>query len=353
MEVSQKEKIFFAEHLSLMLRGGISISESLETLSDETKSRTFRKILTNTLKRVLEGETLGKSLGRYPRVFDRFFLSVVKIGEKSGTLDENFKYLALQLRKDYDLRRKVVGALLYPALIVFLAIVIILGTIFWVLPRIIPIFQNLQAMGVAGELPLATKILMESQTFLREYGILIPVIIILFFIILKNLQKISFIRFYFDRITLSLPVLGNIFKSLNLARFSWNFYTLSKSGMPILETLETCSDVLPNEVYRRNLTSIKYEVERGEKISSALKKFRQNFPPIFAEMILVGEKTGSLEESSLYLAQFYTEEADSTIKNISDLIGPILLIFIGALVILIALATIIPIFRFVGEIGVR
>ena len=353
MGVSQKEKIFFAEHLSLMLKGGIPISEALETLKDETKSSKLRKILSDILERVLEGESLSKSFEKYPRVFDRFFLSVVKVGETSGTLDTNLKYLALQLRKDYELRGKIVGALLYPALVVILAIIIILGTIFWVLPRIIPIFQNLRAMGVAGELPLATKILLDLNIFLREYGFLIPIILILFFFIFKIIQKIRFIRFYFDKIVLFFPILGNIFKNLNLARFSWNFYILLKSGIPILEALEICSNILPNEVYRRNLISIKSGVERGEKISSGLKKTPQNFPPIFSEMILVGEKTGSLEESSLYLAQFYSQEADSTIKNISDLIGPILLIFIGGLVILIALATIIPIFSFIGEIGVR
>jgi len=353
MGVSQKEKIFFAEHLSLMIKGGIPIAEVLETLRDEIKSRTFRNILDDILKRILEGQSLGKSLERYPRIFDRFFLSVVKLGEKSGSLDENFKYLAIQLRKDYELRKKVIGALLYPILILLLAIVIILIVIYFVLPKIIPVFQSLPAMGIVGELPLATKILLDLGVFLKKFGFLIPIILILLFFALKALQRIRFIRFYFDKIALFLPVFGNIFKNLNLARFSWNFYTLLKSGMPVLEALEICSDILPNEVYRQNLNSIRSGVERGEKISSGLKKNPQNFPLIFSEMILVGEKTGSLEESSLYLAQFYTQEADSTIKNISDLIGPILLIFIGILVILIALATIIPIFRFIGEISVR
>lgn len=353
MAVSQKEKIFFTEHLSLMIKGGIPIAEALETLRDEVKSRTLREILADTLKRILEGESLSKSLERYPKVFDRFFLSVVKIGEKSGTLDTNFKYLALQLRKDYELRRKVIGALLYPILIIILAIAIILVVIYFVLPRIVPVFQSLQAMGVVGELPLATKVLLNLGLFLKKFGFLIPLLTILSFPVFKFIQRIKFIRFYLDKIALSLPIFGGILKNLNLARFSWNFYTLLKSGMPVLESLEICSDILPNEIYRRNLISIKNTVERGEKISSSLKKFPQYFPPIFSEMILVGEKTGSLEESSLYLAQFYTEEADSTIKNIADLLGPILLIFIGILVVFIALATIIPIFRFIGEINVR
>ena len=353
MGVSQKEKIFFVEHLSLMLKGGIPISEALGTLRDETKSGKLRKILSETLERILGGESLGKSLEKYPRIFDRFFLSVVKLGEKSGTLDANLKYLALQLRKDYDLRRKIAGALLYPALIIILAIIIILIIIFFVLPKIIPVFQALQTMGIVGQLPLATKILLKLGVFLRKFGFLIPIVSILLFFFLKVIQRISFIRFYLDKIVLSLPVLGSIAKDLNLARFSWNFYTLLKSGMTILESLEICSDILQNEVYRKNLISIRSDVERGEKISFGLKKASRNFPPIFSEMILVGEKTGSLEESSLYLAQFYSQEADSTIKNISDLIGPILLIFIGIIIVLVALATIIPIYRFIGEIGVR
>lgn len=351
--VSQKEKVFFVEHLSLMLKGGIPISEALEVLRNEAKSRTFQKVLSGILKKVLEGESLAKGFERYPRIFDRFFLSVVRIGEKSGTLDDNLKYLSLQLRKDYTLRRKVIGALLYPALILILAIIIIFVIVYFVLPRIVPVFQALQAMGVAGELPLATKVLLNLGDFLQKFGFLIPVMIIILFFVFKFLQQIKFTRFYLDKISLSVPVLGSIFKNINLARFSQNFYTLLKSGTPVLEALKICSDVLPNEVYRRDLTLIRIETERGEKISTGLKKFPKRFPPIFSEMILVGEKTGSLEESSLYLSQFYTQEADSTIQNISDLIGPIMLIFIGILVILIALATIVPIFRFIGEIGVR
>lgn len=351
--VSQKEKIFFAEHLSLMIKGGIPIAEALETLRDETRSRTFRKVLNDVLKRTLEGESLEKSFAKYPRIFNHFFLSVIRVGEKSGTLDENLRYLSLQLRKDYEMQGKVVSSLLYPALIISLAIVIVLVVIFFVLPKIIPVFQALQVMGVVGQLPLATKILLNLGTFLKKYGLLIPIALIFLFLIFKFLQRIRFIKFCFDKISLSLPFLGQIFKNINLARFSRNLYTLLKSGMPILEALEICSDVLPNEVYRRNLSSIKSGVERGEKISSGLKKIPQNFPPVFSEMVLVGEKTGSLEESLLYLARFYSREADSTIKNISTLIGPILLIFIGILVVFIALATIIPIFRFIGEIRVR
>jgi len=353
MGVSQKDKIFFTEHLSLMIKGGIPIAEALETLKEETKSKTFRKILADTLKRVLEGENLEKSFVKYPRVFDRFFLSVIRVGEKSGTLDENLKYLSSQLRKDYEMKRKITGALIYPALIFIVAIVIVLIIIYFVIPKIIPVFQSLQAMGVVGSLPLATKFLLKLGTDLKKYGFLIPIVIIILFLIIQYLQRIKSIKFYFDKIILSFPFFGGISKNLNIARFSRNLYTLLKSGTSILEALEVCAEVLPNEVYKRDLISIKLGVERGEKISSGLKKLPQRFPPIFSEMILVGERTGSLEESTLYLSQFYTQEADTALQNISEVIGPVLLILIGILVVFIALATIIPIFRFIGEIKVR
>jgi len=353
MGVSQKEKIFFTEHLSLMIKGGIPITEALETLTEEAKSGTLRKILRDVLKRILEGERLEKSFAKYPKFFDRFFLSVIRVGEKSGTLDANLKYLSLQLRKDYEMRKKIMGALFYPILVLSLAIVIILLIVYFVLPKLIPVFQSLQAMGVVSQLPLATKILLNLGNFLKKYGFFIPIIIVILILFIRILQKIKIIKFYFDKTSLSFPFFGQTLKDLNLARFSRNFYTLLKSGMPILEALEICADVLPNEVYKKDLISVKAEVERGGKISSGLKKIPQRFPPLFSEMILVGERTGSLEESSLYLSQFYTREADSTLKNISELIGPILLIFLGILVVFIALATIIPIFRFVGEIRVH
>lgn len=353
MGVSPKEKMFFAEHLSLMIKGGIPISEALETLKSEAKSRRMRKALDDILKRVLEGARLEKSFEKHPRIFDRFFRNVIRVGEESGTLEENLRYLSLQIRKDYELKRKVMGALLYPFLVIFLAIAIILMVMFFVIPKIVPLFQALQQIGVAGDIPFTTKFLISFSSFLKKFWFLIILAFLFFFFIFKILQKIRFIKFYFDKISLSLPFLSQIYKNLNLSRFSRNLYTLLKSGMPILESLEICADSLPNEIYKRNVMKVRSGVERGEKMSSGLKKLPQNFPAVFSEMVLVGEKTGSLEESLFYLAGFYEGEVDSALENISNIIGPILLIFIGIFVVLIALSTIIPIYQFIGEIRVR
>lgn len=346
--VSQKEKIFFAEHLSLMIKGGIPLSEAIESLKNETKSSTFKKALDNILKGILEGQRLSKSLELHPGIFDNFFCKVVKVGEESGTLEENLKYLAQHLKSDYEMKKKVRGALIYPIIVLLVAIIIALTITFFVLPKMIDLFQVLEI-----ELPLATRILIETTSFLKENFIPLIAGIIFLILIFKILQRFKFFKFYFDKITLSSPFVNQIFQNLNLVRFSRTLYTLLESGMPILDALDICIDTHPNEVFKRNLITVKLGVEGGEKISQGLKGSPKIFPSVFSQMVAIGEKSGTLEESFLYLTNFYEEEVDSILKNLSGILEPILLILVGAFVAFVALAIIIPIYRFVGALRFR
>jgi type IV pilus assembly protein PilC len=346
--VSQKEKIFFAEHLSLMIKGGIPINEAIETLRDETKSQVFKKSLEDILKKILEGQRLNKTLESHPRIFDKFFCNVVKVGEESGTLEENLKYLAQQLKSDYEMKRKVRGALIYPFIIIGLALIVGLTITLFVLPKIIGLFQVLEI-----ELPLATRILINVTSFLKRNFIFLIIGAFLLSFIFKILQRSKLFKFYFDKISLSLPFLNQIFQNLNLSRFSRTSYTLLKSGMPILESLDICIDIQSNEVFKKNLILVKLGVERGEKISQGLKKSPKFFPSMFSQMITIGEKSGALEESFLYLSNFYEGEVESTLKNLSEILEPVLLILVGIFVAFVALATIIPIYRFVGALRFR
>lgn len=343
-----KEKIFFTQHLFLMLKGGMPISEALEVLKAETKSKYFKKALNDILKRVLAGESLHKSFANYPKIFDRFYQSIIKTGEESGTLERNLEYLALQLRSEYEIKRKISGALIYPAIVILLALVISLFVILYVLPKVTNLFQIL-----AIELPLATRILIKTATFLQQQWLFLIGLIIFLTIFFRMIFRIKSLKFYFDKISLSLPIVGPIQKDLNLSRFAQNFSTLLQSGMPILECLEICLENLPNEFFKRNLLLVKSEVERGGKISQGLKKIPKIFPLTFSQMIAVGETSGSLEESYLYLSKFYQEEVDSALKNLSNLLEPILLIFVGIFVAFVALAIITPIYRFTGAMKIR
>ncbi len=346
--ISQKEKIFFTEHLSLMVKGGIPLAEALETLKEETKSQAFKKILSNILERILEGETLNKSLARHPKVFSNFFQNVVKIGEESGTLEENLKYLSSYLQGQYSLRRKVLGALSYPILIVIIGLVVVLVITLFIFPKLLDLFQALDI-----PLPFATQLLLVLGKFFYQYWILIIIGIAIYFLIIRALQTIKIIRFYLHQRNLLMPIFGQIEKNRHLVEFSRILHTLLKSGIPILESLDICIEVLQNEVYKRHLLSVRSGVEQGETISTGLKKFPRTFPLIFSQMVLVGERTGALEEIFLYLTEFYEREIDSTVQNLSRLMEPALLLLVGFFVVFVTLAIITPIYQFSSALRIR
>jgi type IV pilus assembly protein PilC len=341
----QKEKMLFAEHLSLLIKGGTTLNEAVEILKEESKSRTFKKALGSISKKILEGESLNKSLARYPKIFNKFFQNVVKVGEESGTLEENLKYLSLCLKNQYSLRQKLSGALMYPIIVITLALVIVLATTLFVLPRLFSLFSVLEV-----QLPLSTKILLGSGAFLQKYWIFLIVIFIFLILIYKVFNYIKITRFCLHKIIFFMPFFGTTSKNSNLAEFSRVFFTLLKSGVPILEALDICNETVTNEVYKKYLKLVRTGVERGEKLNKSFKAFPKIFPSIFSQMILVGEKSGTLEESMSYLAEFYEAEADSALKNFSVILEPVLLIFVGLFVAFIALSIITPIYQFTGNL---
>jgi type IV pilus assembly protein PilC len=212
------EKMLFAEHLSLMIRGGIPIAEALEILKNEARSGSFKKTLQDILRRILEGESLSRAMSRHPKIFDKFYQNIVKVGEKSGTLEENLKYLSLKLKNDAEMKKKVRGALIYPFIVVFLTLVIAFGVTFFILPKITGLFQLLEI-----ELPLITKILISFVSFSQKYWIFLIAVALIIIFLIKILKKIKAVNFFLARINLSLPLLGQIFQDLNLAFFPGPF----------------------------------------------------------------------------------------------------------------------------------
>lgn len=346
--VSQKEKMFFTEHLCLMIKGGVSLAEALEILKKESKSRLLKRALDYILERILEGDKLSKGMEQYPKIFDKFFRSIVKAGEEGGTLEENLKYLSSSLQASYSLRKKILGALIYPIIIILVALIIVFIITLFILPKLIKLFQSLEV-----ELPLPTKILLGSGSFLQKYWIFILIAVFLYILIAKIFKTFPLTKFYIDKRNLFFPIFGKIEKNRNLSEFSRTFSTLLKSGVPILESLDICIDTLENEVFKKKLIKVRSGVERGEKISQGLKNFPELFPIIFSQMVLVGEKTGALEESFLYLTDFYEREVDSSVKNISSLLEPVILILVGLFVAFVALAIIMPIYQITSGIRAR
>jgi len=200
---------------------------------------------------------------------------------------------------------------------------------------------------------LPTRILLGSGSFLQNYWIFILAGAFIYYLIMRILKSFKFFKFYIHKRNLLIPFFGRIERDRNLAEFSRTLYTLLRSGVTILDSLDLCIDVLQNEVYKIKLAQVRIGVEKGEKISQGLKKFPETFPVIFSQMVLVGEKTGTLEESFLYLTDFYEEEVSNALKNLSTIFEPLLLILVGFFVAFVALSIITPIYEITSGLQPR
>ena len=344
--ISLQDKLLFTKHLSIMIKAGIPISEAIESLSDQTKKKEFKGILQLVLTDIQNGQPLAKSLGKFPKVFSQFFISLVEIGEQSGTLETSLQFLSQQLTKEYNLKKKIQGALMYPGLI-FSATLIMGGFIsLYILPQLVDFFAVFDQ-----ELPLTTRVLLFFANLMKSSGLLITGGSILFIIFFLLFLKLPFIKARWHALILKLPLFGKIISFSQISGFCRNLGILLQSGIPIVSSLDTTSQTLSNLKFKTDIQIISHELAKGKKINEILieKKFSE-FPDLVTKMIAVGEQTGKLEDTLLYLADFYEEEIDNISKNLTTILEPFLLLFIGLIVAFVALAIISPIYQLTGSI---
>lgn len=335
------DKLFFTKHLGVLIKSGIPISDAIVIIRQQSKNPAMQKLLSSVSKSVDNGQPLEKALAKFPKVFDPFYVNLIRIGEESGNLEKNLSYLAEQLKKTYDFNKKVQGALLYP-MIVLLVTFIAGGAIsLFVLPNLVDLFTSLDV-----ELPLTTKILLFVANLMKDYGYLIFGGIIVLFMLFRVAITRPKIKFYWDRLLLSLPIFGSFLQDVEIAQMCRNLGIMLKSGLPITTALVAQYEATTNLVYKRYLKAIAADVEKGKPIAERLesKAFRY-IPPLVAKMLGVGEKTGKLDESFLYLGDFFSDEVDNYSKNLSTLLEPVILIFIGLVVAFVAQAIISPIYQ--------
>ena len=330
-----------------MLKAGLTVSEALEVLEEQAEGK-FKKIIADILTFVRKGNTLSFGLAKYPRVFSLLSINLIEAGEASGTLEQNLKYLSIHLEKDEELRRKIKGAMMYPILVLAATIGVSLGLATLVLPKITKFYKTLNV-----ELPLLTRGLLWIANLFTNYGWWISVGLILGLLFLIWLFRQKFIRPFSHRILLILPIVSRIIRQVQLSRFSRVLGTLIKSGLPIDRSLRITQNTTDNIIYQKKITEILMAVDRGVPISETMAFFERDFPKIVSRMINVGERTGELDNSLLYLAEFYEAEVDSTTKNLANILEPILLVFVGILVGTVVLAIISPIYSLIGELRLR
>jgi type IV pilus assembly protein PilC len=344
--VSFQEKLLFTKHLDTMIRAGVPIAEALDTLAQQAKSPMFTEIVLKLLSDIKNGQPLAKSLKKYPKVFDQFYVSLIDVGEESGTLEENLAFLSKQMAKDFRLRKKIKAAMLYPMIIVIA--MIIMGTFIslFILPKLVDFFSAFEI-----DLPPTTKLLLFISNTMKNYGYLIVSGIFALAILARVITRLTVVRPWWHSFLLRFPLVGKLISYGQLSRFARNLGTLVKSGVPITRSLEITANTLSNLKFKNDLREVAKALTKGKNIGNTLEKKQYfEYPPLVSRMVSIGEKTGNLDETLLYLGDFYDEEIDDFSQNLSTILEPILLIAIGLGVGFVALAIISPIYELTGSI---
>jgi type II secretory pathway component PulF len=336
--VNLAQKAVFARNLAIMLRAGISIGEALEIIFDSITGK-FKKVVYGVWQSVEAGQSLSNSLASYPKIFSGLFKSAVYIGEESGTLSENLNNVANQLDKDKEMRAKVSGAILYPAVVLVAAIILGLVVAFVVLPKIVPLFEGLKI-----KLPLSTRVLIWLSNVVQAHGILIIVSLLVAVTALIWASRQKFSRPLTHWLLLNFPLIKRISINFNLSRFCRTLGMLLQSGLSIDEAIKVTGESLGNYYYHRSLFGVYEGIGKGSTLAENLAIYKKLYPVMLIRMVMVGEKSGKLEESLFYLADYYEREVDNDTKSLATSIEPILLIFIGLVVGFLAISIITPIY---------
>jgi type IV pilus assembly protein PilC len=333
------DKITFIKNLGIMVKAGLPVSKSLKILTEETTNKKFAKIIGEISKGVESGSSLSEALSKYPNVFSNIFVSMVKVGEVSGNLEQNLGYLSEQMQRDYNLISKAKGAMTYPV-VVMVALALVGFTMFtFVLPKLTSTFKDFDV-----ELPIMTKIVIALVDIFAAYGLIIFPFIVAAVIGFMYWRKTGPGKVVVHKVILYIPVLGKIVKKINLARFLGIFSSLLKSGMPIVDSLNVAGDVVANIYYRNVITEASAKVKVGSPLPMVFKKNPQLFDPLVVQMMEVGEESGTTDTVLAEIAHFYEGEVDQVMKNLSSILEPVLMLVIGIVVGILAVALISPIY---------
>lgn len=337
--VSLEEKILFAKHMSMMISSGMTVVDSAKLIRKQLEGSVFAKILDSVIKELESGQFLSVALGQFPDAFGKLFISLIHTGEVSGTLPANLEHLSAELKKSAQLHSAIRSAMMYP-LVIFCATMGIIGLlVFFVLPKILPVFASMHI-----KLPFETRVMIAATDLLLHHYLAIIGIFIAAFTALYFFLQIPAIRYGYHRLLLALPFIGKIAIDYNMANVTRTLGVFLKSGTNITEALSITADSVDNDVYRKALHATAESVRHGSPLHKYLEENPKIFPPTVARMIEVGENTGKLDDNLFYLADFYANEVDEITKNMSSIIEPVMLLFMGGVVGFVAIAIIKPIY---------
>ncbi|MFM8278641.1 MAG: type II secretion system F family protein [Cyanobium sp.] len=343
--VSIKDKALFANKLAALVDAGVPIMRSLDLMRSQQRSAKMRRALTAITQDINEGETLAGSMRRWPQVFDSLTVAMVDAGEVGGVLDETLRRLAILLEETSRLQNQIRGALSYPIAVLMIAIFVFLGMTIFLIPSFAETFRQLGA-----ELPIFTQIMLDFSNLLRSsFSIILIGSIFLGVYFFSRFYGTESGRRQIDGITLKLPLFGDLIQKSATAQLCRTLSSLSRAGVPILQSLEVARETTSNSIISDAILSSRNEVSEGLPLSSAL-RMKNVFPDMAISMLAIGEETGEMDSMLSKVAEFYEDEVTTTIKFFTALIEPIMIVFVGGIVGSILVAMYLPMFSVYDKI---
>ncbi len=341
-KVKDKDVVVFTRQFATMIGAGLPLVQALEILAKQTENKTFAKTIREIKNDVEGGSTYADALKKHPRIFSDLYTNMVAAGETGGILDTILIRLAHYIEKAQNLKRKVKGAMVYPSVVISVAVLVVVVIMIFVVPTFGQMFDKL-----GGTLPMPTQIIINISNFLGGTGGLIVLAGIIGLIIsVVQFRRTELGKKTTDRIILKLPVVGVLFRKVAVAKFTRTLGTLVSSGVPILDGLNITAKTAGNKVVEKAVLEVRQAVSEGKTIAEPLSELKV-FPPMVNQMISVGESTGALDSMLEKIADFYDEEVDNAVDNLTSMIEPVLMIFLGGTIGFIVVAMYLPIFKLI------
>jgi type IV pilus assembly protein PilC len=344
-KVPQRAIAIFTRQLATMIDAGLPLVQSLEILSSQQEHKLFKEIIRGIREDVEGGSTFAGALKKHPAAFDDLYTNLVVAGEEGGILDNILLRLAGYIEKAEALKKKVKSAMVYPATIISVAVIVVMILMIFV----IPVFESM-FKGAGQTLPLPTLIVITISNIIKKYVVVIIPIIILLVFLLRRYRKTENGRALIDRLLLKAPVIGPLLQKIAVARFSRTLGTLVSSGVPILDGLNIVSRTAGNKTIETAILNARNSIREGETIADPLGR-SGIFPPMVIQMISVGESTGALDSMLSKIADFYEEEVDVAVGNLTALLEPMLMMFLGVVIGGVVISMYLPIFQMAGAVG--
>jgi type IV pilus assembly protein PilC len=344
--VSGRDMAIFCRQFATMIDAGVSLVRCLAVLEEQTGSARLRQIIREIQVSIESGETLSRSVSRWPHIFSNLFVGLVRAGEVGGVLDEALNRLAVFMEENERLRRKIKAAMTYPVMVLVFATAVVIGLVTFVLPQFIKVFNDL---GISDKLPLMTRVMVQISNFLTTKWYMMILAVIGVAVVTSAYKRTRIGRRHFDWLKLKLPVFGKLNHKICIARFSRTLSTLLVSGVPILQAMETVAGAVDNEIMSDAILASRAAIREGEQIGDPLQRSGM-FPPMVVQMVAIGEETGSLDQMLSKIADFYESEVDATLGSLTAALEPILIVVLGVIVGFIVISMFLPLIQAISSL---